>query len=241
MGLAENVKAKPWLFAGGAAIAVLGVYEYRKQAMSVKATTSAASGIDPMTGVPFSQEIDPNTGLPFSQEAGIGGSPIGSPFGALSGMSLNPLTGQFQPAQSLLPTTPTSNPQWMQAAESYLVGLGFDPTATASALGRYLSGTTLSADQLGIVQAGIGGFGTPPTAVKAPTLTPATGQTPARVADGYYVLYPTHQPFQVANGLRYLITAPTWAALNHNPASRPKATIIIASNPVMKLPSGGRV
>jgi hypothetical protein len=40
--------------------------------------------------------------------------------------------------------------------------LGYDPTAVAAAIGKYLTGQTLTSDQAGIVAAATGFFGNPP-------------------------------------------------------------------------------
>lgn len=57
----------------------------------------------------------------------------------------------------------TTNQEWAQAAENYLVNTGgYDSGTVAAALGAYISGTTLSAAQQSVVEAAIAFEGYPP-------------------------------------------------------------------------------
>lgn len=76
--------------------AVVGLYAYYKyqQNNSNSPSTTAASGIDPTTGLPYSEEgaIDPTTGIPYAQEGGGGGGSLGSNASDVTGqLSTDPL------------------------------------------------------------------------------------------------------------------------------------------------------
>jgi hypothetical protein len=57
---------------------------------------------------------------------------------------------------------PTTNAQWAAAAEAQLEASGYNPTTVAAALGKYLTGGTLTLDQQSIVQAAIAVENYPP-------------------------------------------------------------------------------
>lgn len=60
---------------------------------------------------------------------------------------------------------PVTNAQWAADAEAALSSAGgYDATTVAAALGKYLTGGTVTADQATIVQAALGLEGNPPTA-----------------------------------------------------------------------------
>lgn len=160
------------LIAGLGAGGIVGYIWYRKRQASNAATANSTStGVDP-------NAIDPNTGIPYADEATYQGA-SGSTPGALG--TYNPLTGQYTPGYGTgIPpvTVPASNSQWSQAALTALEGAGFDATSTATALGLYLAGQPLTADQYAIVQSGLGLEGQPPTSVPAPQqIAPPTGNS----------------------------------------------------------------
>jgi hypothetical protein len=144
--------------------------------------TTDTTGIDPATGIPYSQEIganagmssgiDPATGVPYADEyggggygggyGGYGGGVYGSPYGVGSGTTT---TTQ----------TVTTNAEWAQASEAYLTSVGYNELTVAVALGKYLSNQGLTADQLSIVQAAIGFEGTPPQGAPTPHLSGGGG------------------------------------------------------------------
>ena len=72
-------------------------------------------------------------------------------------------------------TQPTTNASWAQEVEAYLQNLGYDPMAVATAIGKYLTGQTLTSDQQGIVAAAQGFFGPPPQYVPPVSTTPPPG------------------------------------------------------------------
>jgi len=83
-------------------------------------------------------------GYPYGYGSGIGVG-VGSPF---------PVTGTVAPV--------ATNAAWAQAAEQELEGNGYDPTTVAAALGKYITGGTVTADQQSIIQAAIAFEGYPP-------------------------------------------------------------------------------
>lgn len=73
---------------------------------------------------------------------------------------------------------------WTRAAVDYLAGVGYDPSAVATALGRYLGGEILSPAQADVVRAALASLGRPPGYPALPirtssTVTPAPSKPPA--------------------------------------------------------------
>jgi Fibronectin type III domain len=67
-------KVNKWVLIGGAGVLVAGgIYMFRRSSASTSAgsTTPSSSAIDPVTGLPYSEDqtIDPNTGLTYLAEA----------------------------------------------------------------------------------------------------------------------------------------------------------------------------
>jgi hypothetical protein len=143
-----------WLIVGGLGAAAIVIY------MVMRARSSAASG----------SNIDPNTGQPYdlTGQGTYGTTP------SLYGY-VDPTTGAFisgaGAGQSVL--QPSTNASWAQQVEAYLQTLGYDPTAVGSAIGKYLTGQQVTADQQSIIGAALGFFGQPPQG--AP---PIVGGTP---------------------------------------------------------------
>lgn len=162
-------------------------------------TGDDTSGIDPATGVPYSEEeIDPSTGVPYADEMGAM-----SPMGTTAGMdgAYDPSTGAYTPGLgdatigSLLgggtspspglttgyatapgqsyqaqPAVPENNSQWTTGALSDLTSLGYDPATTAAALGLYIAGQPLTQDQYDLVATALGLSGNPPSGAPTPTI-----------------------------------------------------------------------
>lgn len=148
---------------GGVIIFVL----YRRHAANTATSTTDTTGTD-------TSGIDPNTGQPYSSQA-----------------YYDPTTGQYYGlgaggvTSGILPGTQyaTNNATWAQASEGYLTNQGFDPATVATALGLYLAGLPLTADQYNIVQAAIGAEGQPPNGAPPPQQIGGggSGQTPPPV------------------------------------------------------------
>lgn len=144
--------------AGVAGIAALYYARNKKQQTDAAAASVANAGsseIDPATGYPFGSPEDaaalgnqtnyqmPATGGGYGFQGYSGGS--GGVFGTGS-------PGSF-----------TSNAEWAQYVEAYEENnLGGDAVTVGNAIGKYLTGQALTADQVGIVQSAIAIGGYPP-------------------------------------------------------------------------------
>ncbi|MGI0135327.1 MAG: hypothetical protein ACREBW_10270 [Candidatus Micrarchaeaceae archaeon] len=159
-----NKKTTMLLVAGGGVALIALIYIYKKQSAANASTAATNPGIDPATGIPY------------ADEQGAYSSPYGTT-PSLYGYT-DPSTGAFitgTGAGSTV-TQPSTNASWAQEVEAYMQNLGYDPTAVAAALGKYLVGGTLTADQQSIVQAALGFFGNPPNGAP-PVSTGAGGGT----------------------------------------------------------------
>lgn len=174
-----------WVIGGVAVVGTIGaVWYYKKQSASSTAANSTDSGIDPNTGIPYADEtsgadsgIDPNTGVPYADEyGGFNNAGIGSVPGLLG--TYDPLTGTYVPGSgtaTTTPTTPGTNAEWAAAAEATLVADGYNPVNVAAAIGAYLSGAALSANEYSIVQSALAFEGQPPVSVPPPHQTGTGG------------------------------------------------------------------
>jgi hypothetical protein len=191
-----------WVVIGGGVGVVAVVYFYKKSANSAAANSSTAStstsnAIDPLTGLPYTQDsqIDPLTGMTYLSEAQEYGSVQAAESAVQSGSSYGAYgygtTGYYGTAgypttnvNGSPPTTGTSfanNAQWAQAVQSGLAGLGYSSTDVASALGLYLNNMPLGTladgvSAVSIVQAAVAEYGPPPvgsfTIIQSGTTTP---------------------------------------------------------------------
>jgi hypothetical protein len=153
-------------------------------------TTSGgqSADINPVTGLAYSQDsvIDPITGESYLSEAEQYGSvqaaeaavsAYGLSTGTGSGIPVNPAS----PAPAGSPDTVvggsvyTSDSAWAQAATAGLADIGYDGTAVAAALGAYLTGSPVTADQAKIINAAIAEYGKPPVGTYQIILIPAIG------------------------------------------------------------------
>jgi hypothetical protein len=144
-----------WLIVGILGGGVVVVY-YVMRARSSAATNATGTTTDP--------SIDPSTGIPYAEEdSGALGAYGTSP--SLYGYT-DPSTGAFISGVGAgatgVVTAPSTNASWAQQVEAYLQNLGYNPTSVAAALGKYLTGQSLSADQAAIVAAAQGFYGNPP-------------------------------------------------------------------------------
>lgn len=178
---------KVWVLAGlGVLAGILGVAWWRhSQSSSASAASSPAADVNP-------DAVDPNTGLTYGEEAaGIQAGDLagyGTGYGDTSGligydsqgMPIYADTVGYGPAPSF-----TTNGNWAQACEAYLVSTtGADAGTVAAALGTYIAGGALTSAQATIVHSAIAFFGTPPQSgsngyppalklVEPPSSTPA--------------------------------------------------------------------
>jgi hypothetical protein len=198
-GLSKNQRYI--VIGGGALIAVFAVIQRHKStgswnplstgtaANSTPAPGStAASGTDPITGMPYSDDnaTDPQTGLQYLAEADQYGSVAAaeasvSSFGQStatgSGIPVNPAS----PASSGTINTPvgtniyTSNAAWAQAATAGLVSVGYDGPTVANALGGYLTQKPVTPAQISIINTAIAEYGPAPVGQLQVIPAPASG------------------------------------------------------------------
>ena len=150
-------KSTIWILVGGGAVGLLGILYFYKKNSSSSSTASqdalAQQGIDPSTGIPYAEEY----GSGLAGASGLTPSLYG--YTGPEGSTVYPgVSGQIV-------TAPSTNAGWAQEVEAYLQNLGYDPTTVAAALGKYLTGGRVTQDQQSIIQAALGFFGNPPTAV----------------------------------------------------------------------------
>jgi len=138
---------KRLVIGGVAAAAGLGVYAYRKNQQAAR-STPPLSQIDPATGEPFGS---PEDAAALQAQANFV-SPGGGGGGG-SGASTLPQTSQGF----------TSNSQWSQAAQDYLVAnTGGDAGVIGAALGVYIAGQPATEAQKTIINQAIAFEGLPP-------------------------------------------------------------------------------
>jgi len=137
-------KGTLWVGAGATGLLGIALIRYRKQQQEAAATAAAnAAAQTPGTGLGTSDAIDPASGFPYGSaedaaaltaQAGYN-SPIG-------GLGYSNLGYNYGVPSAGYPTSGgfTSNAQWAQAAEAYLVGQGGDANSIGNALGKYITG-----------------------------------------------------------------------------------------------------
>lgn len=159
---------------------------------STPSPTTSTTQIDPVTGLPYSQDdaTDPETGLTYLAEAEEYGS-VATAEADVSqfGTTVDSGTGttgyvdgtSTSSTGAVSVSTYTSNAAWSQAVQAGLSDVGYDPTTVASAIGAYLTGMPLTAAQVAIVNAAIAEYGPPPVGnlqvIQAPASGPATTAT----------------------------------------------------------------
>jgi hypothetical protein len=204
--MAETVKVpgigqvkKGYVFGGVAVLAGILAVAYYRHSQSTAASAASTTATDPTANTNYQDPnaIDPNTGLTYGEEAaGIQSGDLsgyGTPYGDTSGLigydsQGNPIyadTVGYGPSPSF-----TTNGNWAQAAESYLVSTtGADAGTVSAALGTYIAGQPLTSAQATIVRSAQAFFGTPPQSgsngyppalrlVSPPDTTPPPVQTP---------------------------------------------------------------
>lgn len=152
---------------GLGSVLVAGYFYYRQKNQAAAASTTATDSsaqIDPQTGFAYGSPED-QAALAGMSGATLGQSNTGASFvgGQVIGYDQfgNPIYGQGQPGSGL-PGAFTSNAQWGQSVEAAMGSNGAD--AIAAALGKYLLGQPLTADQVTTVQQAIAVEGYPPVA-----------------------------------------------------------------------------
>lgn len=190
-------------FSKGEAVAIgagglVVIYFVWKQHEASAAASSSTSAIDPLTGLPTSEDntVDPDTGMTYLAEAQQYGS-VSAAEAAVAGESSLDYSGAYDTGTGSIGTTGTvysttsgtetgtnyaNNAQWSQAVQAGLTDIGYTSTDVSAALGLYLGGaplTTLSdgASALSIVQAALAEYGPPPVGSYQIVMPPATTST----------------------------------------------------------------
>lgn len=173
---------KPVLYGSAAFIfGVVGYAYYKRRKADQTANASSTSGPD--------AGVDPTTGLPYSQESGVYG------FGGTDPATGVPYIYEQQNQPPVTGTTGfTSNAAWLAQAETDAVDLfGADFALATSALGKYLAQTPsgLNANEYQLVSEVVAELGQPPknqpfrlihsptpVTIPTPVPTPAPSPTP---------------------------------------------------------------
>ena len=176
--------------AAGSGLAIYFAYKQHKSSKAAAAATTSASAIDPVTGLPYSQDnqTDPLTGMTYLAEAQEYGS-VQAAEQAVAGSSALDLSSASGSAGSAYydgygagtdqqGTGYATNAQWAQAVEAGLTDIGYAPTDIAAALGRYLGNLSETPAQATIVQAAIAEYGPPPVGSFQIIQAPAAASTP---------------------------------------------------------------
>ena len=181
--------------AGGSALAIWFAYKQHK----TSAASASGSAIDPVTGLPASQDsaIDPLTGMAYlaeaqeygsvqaAEQAAAGQSAVdySSAYGAGGGYGYGSSGAtSLVPSNTVQGTTYATNAAWAQAAEAGLTDIGYASTDVAAALGRYLGNLSETSAQATIVTAALAEYGPPPVGSFTIILAPVT--TPTGSGDG---------------------------------------------------------
>lgn len=225
------------MIVGGVLVVVGGVVYYRH-----RAAAAATNAVDPNAAVDTSA-VDPATGLAY-------GSPEDA--AALASQSAFVQPADFTSGQVASGSTGStvvqyvSNAQWSQAAVDYLsTAAGLSAAAVSQALGRYLSGETVTPTQHSYIEQAIasqglppvgGTNGYPPSIKSAPVGGPAA-KPPATEKNGYYVRIPDGVHFMVNGNKYFYVTPPTVKRL----AKSVHYTGVLKNAAVFKLPYGGQV
>lgn len=147
-GIGPVKKQYVYLAVGGTVI-LAGITYYRRKKAATNTPATSSTNIDPATGFAYGSPEDAAALAANAQSAAV--------------------SGGFQPTGSTFSTAPTpqggftSNPQWAQAAETYLVDqTNADPNVVGNALGKYTTGGVVTDAQDSIIEQAIAFEGYPP-------------------------------------------------------------------------------
>lgn len=178
--------------AGGSGLAIWFAYKQHKDSTSAAVSAASPSAIDPVTGLPYSQDsaIDPLTGQAYLAEAQEYGS-VSAAESAVAGESSLDYSSEFGSGSAGSSTGVTtevasggyaSNAAWAQAVTAGLTDIGYTSTDVSSALGMYLGGLPLTVladgvSSASIVEAALAEYGPPPVGSFQIILASSTGAT----------------------------------------------------------------
>lgn len=159
-----TMQKKTAVIAGVGLVGIAGIAWYRSKQQAAS-TAAANPPVDTSTTDP--NAIDPATGLPYSEEtAGSQGfaDQLGSGGYYDSGGNWIPYSQQAFPSTNPGPGSFTSNPQWVQYVEDYLVNTaGLSSADVGAAIGKYIAGLPVTSDQVSIITQAIAIGGQPPS------------------------------------------------------------------------------
>ncbi len=157
-------KIPKWAVWGGAIGGGLVLFIYFKN-RSAGSSSSSQSGIDPATGLPYSQDNQIAGESAYGAAGGGGGYGYVGSAGFPTSNVANPSgTGSY-----------ATNAAWSQAVTAGLSSLGYSSTDIAAALGLYFADAPLTTVQASIVQAAIAEFGPPPQGTYSIVSSPSSG------------------------------------------------------------------
>lgn len=238
-----------YVIAGGVVVVAAVFYGWRKNKQGAASNTSAPSTSsaptagsgggsyppDGTTGNPSDPySTDPSSGMTYGDEGQFStayGSGFGSGYGGYDPYSGYGSGGGFYPGSTGGIPAYTTNGQWSQAAEDYLVQtVGGNANTIAAALGKYVNGQALTSDQMSVIEQAIAFVGYPPQNgpegypphMKSQATPPPPGNTATvpRVTG-----YPAGEAFNVvtAAGLRphenSASIKPDWIVTSQSPAA----------------------
>jgi LysM repeat protein len=176
-------------------VGVLGYAYYKngkqKKAAAAAAATTAATSDQTGAG---SSGIDPSTGVPYSQETGS----YGSTYGGIDPATGIPYYDEITQSSTTGSTnTITTNAAWIQQAESDAQNLfGYTSAVATSGVGKYISQTNagLQPNEYLMMQSVVADLGQPPTGgpyrlIQAPG-TSSTTTTNKSLAGGEGIIVP---------------------------------------------------
>jgi PASTA domain len=163
MPIAQTIGKHKVAFGIGGAIALgVGIYFVEKNKKSSAAASTAAPAGASQYGYGYGYGSGVGLGASgnlYGYGYGYGSNYGTSGFGGSSGYGYQYPYGATTPPAV---TPPANNAAWAEAAEGALTNDGYNSTTVAAALGKYLTGGTLTADQEGIVRAAIAFENYPP-------------------------------------------------------------------------------
>jgi len=167
-----------WTVGIGGGLATWYVIRQRQANAAAAATSAADSTVDPVTGLTDAQDIAQYGSVAAADAAYSGGTATGTASYGYGGISGGSTYGAVGALGTTLGATSgggyASNADWDQAVTAGLSSIGYSETAVSSALGRYLSGLSLTPDQQNIVNTALGEYGNPPSGALPIIAAPAT-------------------------------------------------------------------
>jgi hypothetical protein len=169
----KPVKKTTVYIAAALGVAVVGyaVYSKRKSASAAAAAPASTLVTDPAGSQ--CAALDPNSGycpgtpadVAYQQSGQTGLNSLGYGGSSTGGYAYPVTPGQgISTPGSVVPTF-TDNASWAQYVEGYMVStLGADPNTVGNALGKYITGQPVTADQQAIIEQAIAYANQPPVA-----------------------------------------------------------------------------